>query len=124
MEQRFIIKDVLPYAAEVPGTDMGEQMGGDIFWKHADCWTYRSDEATRYTLEHAQAELVRLKERCPNAEIFDAELAAAQYQKGRESMLPFFRHLRKSFQEILEKGVDNSPAAVARMQELFEQASR
>lgn len=56
LEQRFVIKDVLPYSAAVPGTDMG----GDIFWKHADCWTYRSDEATRYTLEQEQAELARL----------------------------------------------------------------
>jgi hypothetical protein len=124
MEQRFLIKDVLPYAAEVPGTDMGEQLGGDIFWKHADCWTYRSDEATRYTLAHAQSELARLKERCPNAEVFDAELAEAQYQKGRESMLPLFRHLSKSWREVLEKGIDNSPDAVARMQELFEHALR
>jgi hypothetical protein len=124
MERRFVIKDVIPYAPEIPGTDMGEQLGGEAYWRHADCWTFRSDEATRYTLEHAKTELDRLKERCPNAVIYDIVLATEEYRKGQQSMQAYFRALKKAWHEVLEKGLDNSPAAIARMEELFEAAHR
>ena len=69
---QYVIKDVLPYAPAVPGTDMGEQRGGDIYWKVGQAWTYTLGDATRFSEDRGTAEHERLhRGSCPKAELVD-----------------------------------------------------
>ncbi|MGT2457718.1 hypothetical protein ACU4GI_32980 [Cupriavidus basilensis] len=71
-QRRYAIQETIPYAAAVPGTDMGEQQGGTAYWAgHA--WVY-SGEYLTFTQEGADRELARLRAGRPysTAAIFDA----------------------------------------------------
>ncbi|CAE6795223.1 hypothetical protein R70006_05041 [Paraburkholderia domus] len=56
----FVITSFTPYAAAVPGTDMGEQAARFVYWREGEAWMPRWDEATRYTADGAASERDRL----------------------------------------------------------------
>ena len=57
---QYLISEYLHYAPAVPGTDMGEQQGGDTYWMDGRGWSYSTRDATRYPVAQAHVELSRL----------------------------------------------------------------
>ncbi|HEY0820837.1 MAG TPA: hypothetical protein VGD46_18760 [Rhizobacter sp.] len=71
-DYRYVIAHHVPYAAEVPGTDMGEQLARTSYWG-IDSWKPTQREATTFGLHEAEQELRRLLPRCPTAHLVPAE---------------------------------------------------
>lgn len=58
----YILAHEIPYAPAIPGTDMGEQMGGTYYWKRGGGpWNPSASEAQRYSEDIARKEQARQK---------------------------------------------------------------
>jgi hypothetical protein len=72
-QPRYVIAEDVPYAAAVPGTDMGEQQGGRFYWG-LHSWVRTKREAQTFDLHGAERELQRLLPHCPRASLVPAEV--------------------------------------------------
>ncbi|MFP3637685.1 hypothetical protein [Paraburkholderia sp. SIMBA_054] len=104
LRRPFVLKHHIPYAAAVPGTDMGEQIGGDYYWGLSS-WTSRRQDAQRYTGDSARTEQARLAERgTVGVELEDANVLEARLlvmtavSRANDEVLP-----RDDFLALLRK---------------------
>ncbi|WP_454727764.1 MULTISPECIES: hypothetical protein [Cupriavidus] len=71
-DHRYVIADEVPYAAAIPHTDMGEQVGGTFYWGLSS-WVPTKREAATFDLHGAERELRALLPHCPRASLVPAE---------------------------------------------------
>lgn len=76
----YILAHEIPYAPAIPGTDMGEQMGGTFYWKRGGGpWNQSTSEAQRYPEDMAKKEQARLiTAGCADVELVDANVIEAR----------------------------------------------
>jgi len=81
LSQPSVLKLDIPYSAEMPGTDMGEQVGGIHYLKRGGGWGGGLLTAARYTVEGAELHRQSLlKEGCVGVEVVDANVLEARVQ--------------------------------------------
>jgi hypothetical protein len=76
----FVLTHYIPYAAAVPGTDMGEQEAGNRYWLRTGGWGWSVREAARFTRTAAERERMELSDggrrdvRVEDANLLEARL--------------------------------------------------
>ncbi|MGF6440075.1 hypothetical protein [Paraburkholderia youngii] len=86
LQQPYVLQQIVPSAAAIPGTDMGDQQGGAYYLQRSGHWSgdWRQVTAARYSREIAEVYQRQIAEHdTVNVEIVDANAMEARLQVMR-----------------------------------------